>query len=60
MFFVRRDGDSWETTTYHSRLRAWQREDVIRILTLAGLQAIHWHMPEESGFYQPIVTATVT
>ena len=57
MFFMRRDGDTWRTKSYQTHLRAWQREDINRILSENGFKAIAWQMPEESGFYQPIVTA---
>jgi glycine/sarcosine N-methyltransferase len=57
MFFMRRDGDTWRTKSYQTQLRAWQHEDINRILAESGFEAIAWQMPEESGFYQPIVTA---
>jgi glycine/sarcosine N-methyltransferase len=57
MFFMRQDGDSWQTNSYRSQLRAWQRKDISRILKKLGFTKIAWKMPEESGFYQPIVTA---
>jgi glycine/sarcosine N-methyltransferase len=57
MFFMRRDGDTWRTKSYQTRLRAWRREDINRILAESGFEAIAWQMPEESGFYQPIMTA---
>lgn len=57
MFVISRDGTDWKTTSHKTRFRAWQRTDVSRILTEAGLSKVEWHMPEESDFYQPIVTA---
>jgi glycine/sarcosine N-methyltransferase len=57
MFFMRQDGDGWETKSYKSHLRAWLREDISRILEELGFENIAWQMPDESGFYQPIVTA---
>jgi glycine/sarcosine N-methyltransferase len=57
MFFMQRDGKHWRTNSYHTQLRAWQREDINRILAESGFEAIAWQMPDESGFYQPIVTA---
>lgn len=57
MFLITQTGDNWQTRSYKSQFRAWQRADVSRILDEAGLSQIEWHMPEKSGFYQPIVTA---
>lgn len=56
MFVITQNEDNWQTTSYKARFRAWQRADVSRILAAAGLSQIEWHMPEESDFYQPIVT----
>lgn len=57
MFIITQTQDGWQTRSYKSQFRAWQRADVSRILSKAGLSKIEWHMPEQSGFYQPIVTA---
>ena len=42
----------------HTRLRAWQRTEIDAVMAQVGLENVTWHMPEDSGFYQPIVTAT--
>ena len=57
VFFMRQSETGWQTRSYKSNLRAWQREDISRILDKLGVEAIEWHLPEASGFYQPIVTA---
>jgi len=57
MFVLMKKGNKWQTTSHKTQMRAWQRADVTRILQQAGLGAIQWHMPDDSGFYQPIVTA---
>lgn len=46
-----------ETTRRAAQLRAWRRIEITLALRLAGLTAIQWLMPENTGFYQPIVTA---
>jgi glycine/sarcosine N-methyltransferase len=51
---LHRQDDGWKTLSAVSDLRAWQRREVAAIMARAGLADIHWHMPEESGFYQPI------
>ncbi len=56
-FFMRETEAGWRTTHYVSRFRALLRDELSDILRLAGFSDICWHMPAESGFYQPIVTA---
>jgi len=56
-FFVRTKGRDWQTSHHATRFRALLREDLSAILRQAGFAEIRWHMPETSGFYQPIVTA---
>jgi len=41
------------TTTY----RALLRETLTQTLSQAGFAEVRWLMPDESGFYQPIVLA---
>jgi 2-polyprenyl-3-methyl-5-hydroxy-6-metoxy-1,4-benzoquinol methylase len=54
---VRNHGADWETAHYGSVYRALQRAEFSTMLQAAGLTDIHWQMAEESGYYQPIVTA---
>lgn len=56
-FLIRQDGDGTETHHFETKLRALQRDDVITALEQAGYGDIRWHPPEESGYYQPIITA---
>jgi ubiquinone/menaquinone biosynthesis C-methylase UbiE len=41
------------TATY----RAYTRASLTGLATAAGLENINWHMPRESGFFQPVMTA---
>lgn len=56
-FTVKQQGEAYQTINAVSDLRAWQRADISAALERIGLSDITWHMPESSGFYQPIVTA---
>lgn len=56
-FFVRETETGWRTSHYVTRFRALLREELSEILRLAGFSEIEWHMPAESGFYQPVVSA---
>ena len=40
-----------------AKYRALLREELSDILDKVGFSDIRWLMPEESGYYQPIVTA---
>lgn len=57
LFIVREDAGSWRTTHYATRYRALLRDELSEILRAAGFIDVRWHLPAESGFYQPIVTA---
>lgn len=56
-FTVKQQGEVYQTINASSDLRAWLRADITAALERIGLTDINWHMPETSGFYQPIVTA---
>jgi glycine/sarcosine N-methyltransferase len=56
-FFVQTKGENWHTSHHTARFRALLRAELSAILCEAGFVKIRWHMPETSGFYQPIVTA---
>ena len=56
-FFVV-DGDSgWQLEHHLTLYRALLREEFAAIIRQAGLAEVRWYLPEESGYYQPIVTA---
>ena len=56
-FIAKQVGETWVTTCNVTKLRAWRRAEVQLLLARAGLTDICWHMPADSGYYQPIVTA---
>jgi SAM-dependent methyltransferase len=47
----------WESHHFVSEYRCLQRGELSRALASAGMEAIRWLMPDESGFYQPVVVA---
>ena len=56
-FTLRGEGERWETACRRTRLRALLREELCGALREAGLADVRWRTPEETGYYQPIVTA---
>jgi SAM-dependent methyltransferase len=56
-YTVKQSGDGWETSSRVTPLRAWRRAELSLLLRQAGFDDIQWHMPDECGYYQPIVTA---
>ncbi|MFN8664864.1 MAG: class I SAM-dependent methyltransferase [Thermomicrobiales bacterium] len=56
-FLLRNHDDQWRTEHVETRYRALLRADLDAALRLAGLGQISWLEPEESGYYQPVVTA---
>jgi glycine/sarcosine N-methyltransferase len=57
LFIVRQAGSGWQTTHRATRYRALPRGELSEILGEAGFCEVRWLMPEESGYYQPIVVA---
>lgn len=57
LFIVKESGGGWQTTAYETTYRALLRDDLNAILQEAGFTDIRWHMPQDTGYYQPIVTA---
>ena len=58
-FLVHQDGATWQTRHFSTDYRALLPAELVGALRQAGfaLAGIHWHEPEESRFFQPIVTA---
>lgn len=56
-FIVQDINGTWETKHFSTYYRALQRHELSTVLLSSGFVDVRWHMPEESGFYQPIVTA---
>jgi glycine/sarcosine N-methyltransferase len=56
-FTLRGSGESWQTTCRRTRLRALRRNELCDALGAAGLSEVRWRTPDETGYYQPIVTA---
>lgn len=56
-FLLRPDGAEWRTDHFETAYRALVRADLTAALHATGFERIRWQDPEESGFYQPVVTA---
>jgi glycine/sarcosine N-methyltransferase len=56
-FTLRGAGESWQTTCRRTRLRALRRNELCDALAAAGLSDVRWGTPDETGYYQPVVTA---
>jgi glycine/sarcosine N-methyltransferase len=58
LYITRETDTGWEDHHGVSVYRAVLREELSRILVGAGFGDVRWLMPDESGFYQPVVLAT--
>ncbi|WP_235613076.1 class I SAM-dependent methyltransferase [Paenibacillus sp. LC231] len=56
-FIVQEIDGSWKTQVNSTSYRVLLRSELSTKLEEAGFTDIMWHMPSESGFYQPILTA---
>ncbi|SEN49961.1 bifunctional 2-polyprenyl-6-hydroxyphenol methylase/3-demethylubiquinol 3-O-methyltransferase UbiG [Paenibacillus sp. OV219] len=56
-FILQEMNEQWTTKHYKTQYRALLREEINQLLRETGFTDIEWHLPELSGYYQPIVTA---
>jgi len=56
-FLIRHHDGDFEVNHFETKLRALLRDELITAIREAGFEQVRWHTPEESGYYQPIVTA---
>ena len=58
-YFILRDhAGQWETFHQTMAFRALPKGELIDVLGVVGFSDIRWHTPEETGYFQPIVTAS--
>lgn len=57
LFLLRRTGERWQVEHHTTTERARTRAEVAALLEQAGYAQVKWHMPPETGFFQPIITA---
>jgi len=57
MFILRDVEGTWKTSRYATTYRALLRAELSAILEQAGFADIRWHVPQDTGFFQPVVTA---
>ena len=55
--YVIRDEDSVQVSRFESEYRATKREEITELLRKYGCASVVWRMPEQTGFYQPVVLA---
>lgn len=51
------DEDSLQISKFECEYRATRREELTKLLLSNGCSEVSWKLPEETGFYQPIVIA---
>ncbi len=56
-FLIRHHDGEFEVNHFETRLRALLRDELIAAVRNAGYEKVRWHTPEDSGYYQPIITA---
>jgi glycine/sarcosine N-methyltransferase len=57
LFIAREHDGRWGLTHQAATYRALRRRELSEIARAAGFAAVRWHTTEESGFFQPILTA---
>jgi SAM-dependent methyltransferase len=56
-FIMNRTASGWSISERRTTLRGWPRTTISAALRRAGFTDIGWQMPEQTGFYQPVVSA---
>jgi len=57
LFIMNQAASEWRVKEIRTRYRAMRRNELTAALESAGFARIAWHEPEQSGYFQPIVTA---
>ena len=57
LFVVREETDGWHADVHTTWYRALTRAELSAACIRAGLEDVRWHMPDESGYFQPMITA---
>ena len=57
LFILRQIEDGWHTAQFATTYRALLRAELSAILDAEGFADIRWHMPQDTGYFQPVVTA---
>jgi glycine/sarcosine N-methyltransferase len=55
--FILKEEGGWRMAHHAGAYRALLREELTGAIREAGLAEVRWYTPEESGYYQPVVTA---
>jgi len=56
-FLIKETDNGYEVKHFETELRALLRDEVISAVEDTGFTDVRWHVPEETGYYQPVVTA---
>ncbi|HVL22437.1 MAG TPA: methyltransferase domain-containing protein [Thermomicrobiales bacterium] len=57
LFVLEESAGVWHTRCHTTTYRALRRAELDEFLERAGFEDVRWHGPEETGHYQPLVTA---
>jgi glycine/sarcosine N-methyltransferase len=57
LFVLKNSGQKWESEPIVTKMRAYRHSEVDAALSTAGFTEIRWLLPDETGYYQPIVSA---
>ena len=57
LYITVQEGEGWNSQHFVGEYRAVLRSEITRSLEEAGFSSVRWLMPQESGFFQPLVMA---
>lgn len=56
-YVLRRGRVGWKVSHLVTRMRAWGRNEITFAAQGAGFRGVEWKTPEQSGYFQPVMTA---
>lgn len=58
LFMMKPSGENWVAQPLITKMRAYTRAEVVTEAEKTGFVSCRWLMPEQTGYYQPILAAT--
>ena len=59
LFLLIESDGRWESSVFETKYRAILRAELGQILEESEFEEVEWRMPEETGYFQPVVTGIV-
>ena len=55
--YIIEDAETLGVSSFECDYRATRRDEITQLLRRCGFSEVSWHFPDETDYYQPVVTA---